>query len=201
MVKAALQLFSQRGLDTPLTAIAKEAGVAVQTVYFTFHTKSALLMAAHDYAVLGEGRTDPLDHPAAERMRRTLGPRAVIEAIVEVNADILPRIGPLLGQMQSAIADPEIAAFVADREKLRVEGYGRLVDELMSRSPLRRGVDREGARDIMLAMTIPQLSLFLIGRRGWSTDEWRKWAVQTLCDQLLPPRRAPARKGSESAAD
>jgi AcrR family transcriptional regulator len=193
MVKAALQLFSERGLDTPLTAIAKEAGVAVQTLYFTFHTKSALLMAAYDYAVLGEGRTSPLDDPAGERMRRTRDPRAVIEAIVEVNADILPRIGPLLGQMQSAIADPEIIAFVADREKLRVEGYGRLVDELMSRSPLRRGVAREKARDIMLAITIPQLSLVLIRSRGWSMDEWRNWAVQTLSDQLLPARRAPAR--------
>jgi AcrR family transcriptional regulator len=193
MVKAALQLFSERGLDTPLTAIAKEAGVAVQTLYFTFHTKSALLMAAHDYAVLGEGRSDPLDHPAAERMRRTRDPRAVIEAIVDVNAEIVPRIGPLLGQMQSAMADPEIAGFIADREKLRVEGYGRQVDELMSRSPLRRGLDRERARDIMLAMTIPQLTLFLIRSRGWSIDEWRTWAVQTLCDELLPPRGAPAR--------
>ena len=126
-------------------------------------------------------------------MRRTRDPRAVIKAIVEINADILPRIGPLSGQMQSAIADPELIAFVAEREKLRVEGYGQLVDELMSRSPLRRGLDRAKARDIMLAMTIPQFGLFLIRSRGWSMDEWRNWAVQTLSDQLLPARRAPAR--------
>ena len=68
-----------------------------------------------------------------------------------------------------------------------------MVDELMSRSPLRRGLDRERARDIMLAITIPQLSLFLIRSRGWSMDEWRNWAVQTLSDQLLPVRRVPAR--------
>jgi hypothetical protein len=45
----------------------------------------------------------------------------------------------------------------------------------------------------MLAITIPQLSLFLIRSRGWSMDEWRNWAVQTLSDQLLPVRRVPAR--------
>ena len=44
MVLAAYDLFCANGyLGTTITAIAKEAGVAVPTVYYTFGTKAALL--------------------------------------------------------------------------------------------------------------------------------------------------------------
>src|SRR5689334_18513900 len=44
---AALRLFAANGYAaTTMDAIAREAGVAVQTVYFTFHTKADVLIAA-----------------------------------------------------------------------------------------------------------------------------------------------------------
>ena len=44
MRAAALALFTDRGYaSTSIQAIADEAGMAVQTLYFTFGTKSALL--------------------------------------------------------------------------------------------------------------------------------------------------------------
>ena len=43
MVDAAAKLFAQRGYAaTTMAAIAQQAGVAVQTVYFTFHSKTEL---------------------------------------------------------------------------------------------------------------------------------------------------------------
>ena len=38
--------------------------MAVQTVYFTFHTKSELLSRAYDFAVLGEGDPVPPEQTA-----------------------------------------------------------------------------------------------------------------------------------------
>src|SRR5688572_32815829 len=59
ITKAAYTLFCERGYaGTTMADIAEAAGVAVQTVYFTFHTKSELLSRAYDFAVLGEG--DPV---------------------------------------------------------------------------------------------------------------------------------------------
>src|SRR6476659_1591193 len=56
IVKAAFALFCERGyIGTTMAQIAEAAGVAVQTVYFTFHTKAAVLSRAYDYAVSGEG--------------------------------------------------------------------------------------------------------------------------------------------------
>jgi hypothetical protein len=42
--------------------VAAEAGVAVQPVYFTFHTKPELLVARYDLAVLGGSNAPPPPH-------------------------------------------------------------------------------------------------------------------------------------------
>jgi AcrR family transcriptional regulator len=186
MVRAAYHLFSTRGLNTPMTAIAEEAAVAVQTLYFTFHTKAHLLMAAHDYAILGEDDIEPQNLPAMVRLRDTSDQRSVVEAIVQVSREIIPRIGPLLWHMQTAVDDPEIMSALAHREQLRVEGYAATVDELIRRGPLREGVDRQTAIDILLALTSAHFVMFLMRERGWTIEAWSEWTVDCLCERLLP---------------
>ena len=62
MLDAAITCFTTAGYDgTTMAQIAKQAGVAVQTLYFTFHTKAQLLQQTLDRAVLG----DAPDPPAA----------------------------------------------------------------------------------------------------------------------------------------
>lgn len=189
MVKAAYDLFSTRGLNIPMTAIADEAGVAVQTLYFTFHTKTRLLMEAHDYAVLGEAGIEPPDHPALVGLRETNDQRSVIAAVVAVSYDIIPRLGPLLWHMQEAVEDAEIMNALAHREELRVDGYVALVDELMRRGPLREGVDRQEALDVLLSLTSGPLALFFLRERGWTLERWEEWTVDSICALLLPGRR------------
>ena len=58
IAEAALVRFSGQGYAaTTMDAIAGDAGVAVQTVYFTFHTKAELLIAALKIAGGGPGAT------------------------------------------------------------------------------------------------------------------------------------------------
>src|SRR4051812_35156260 len=55
IIKAAFACFCERGYaGTTMALIAERAGVAVQTVYFVFHTKAAVLSRAYDFAVMGE---------------------------------------------------------------------------------------------------------------------------------------------------
>ena len=57
IAEAALARFSGQGYAaTTMDAIAHDAGVAVQTVYFTFHTKAELLIAALTIAGGGPAR-------------------------------------------------------------------------------------------------------------------------------------------------
>ena len=46
-----------------MAQIAEAAAVAVQTVYFGFHVKSALLSRAYDFAVMGEDEPVPRTSP------------------------------------------------------------------------------------------------------------------------------------------
>ena len=62
MVEAAYRLVTERGYAaTTMADIALEAGVAVQTVYFTYHTKFALVRDAFDFAVVGSHGMIPPD--------------------------------------------------------------------------------------------------------------------------------------------
>lgn len=55
IVQAATDEFRASGYHgTTMAAIARRAGVAVQTVYFVFHTKPLLLTATIDQAVMGD---------------------------------------------------------------------------------------------------------------------------------------------------
>src|SRR3954454_14812169 len=55
LLSAATHLFLDRGyVDTTVAAIAKEAGVALQTLYLSFGSKVAILRPAHDVAVVGD---------------------------------------------------------------------------------------------------------------------------------------------------
>ena len=60
MIRAAQRVFIASGYaGARMIDIAAEAGVAVQTVYFTFHTKAELLQACYELAVLGEDDPRP----------------------------------------------------------------------------------------------------------------------------------------------
>src|SRR6476659_2677468 len=97
IVKAAFALFCERGYTgTTMAHIADAAGVAVQTVYFTFHTKAAVLSRAYDFAVMGdeEGRV-PWEQPWYREM--VAEPDAVVALghLVSGVGDITRRLTPL----------------------------------------------------------------------------------------------------------
>ena len=65
-------------------------------------------------------------------------------------------------------------------ERLRVDGTPATLDELTRRGPLRYGLDRQSALDILLALTSPQFAMFLIRERSWTLEAWAKWPRQLV---------------------
>ena len=60
MLDAAHACFVERGYPgTTMAAIAERAGVAEQTLYFTFHTKAGLLGEVFERAVFGADELPP----------------------------------------------------------------------------------------------------------------------------------------------
>jgi len=124
VLAAATACFEESGWSgTTVAAIAKRAGVAVETVYSGFGSKKELLRQVIDVAVVGD--TEPV--PLVEReVFARLGegtPEGRIDAGIEMLTDIHERIAKLWRTVNEAAAsDPEI-----DDWRLRWED-GRRID-------------------------------------------------------------------------
>ena len=108
---------------TPMAAIASRAGVAVQTVYFVFHTKPELFAAALDAAVLGPEAKAPMEQRwARDAVAVPQGARAAVESFIRGSAPILRRAAALNAVAGAAApTDPELAEVYQSREQLRVD--------------------------------------------------------------------------------
>jgi AcrR family transcriptional regulator len=196
MTRAAYQLFTQRGYTaTTMADVAAAAGVAVQTLYFTFHTKAELLQNVYELAVLGEG--DPIppnEQPwwaemlAAERLEEAL------RLLVDNVTSILARAAPLDDFVRAASYDPDPARVRAHNERLRREGYAQMVEHLGARFGLRPGLQPEQATDLLLLLLGPATYQTLVGEYDWPQDRWRSWCATAIAEQLFAThahRRTP----------
>lgn len=188
ITKAAYTLFCERGYaGTTMADIAAAAGVAVQTVYFTFHTKGELLSRAYDFAVLGEDELLP-----PERMdwytTMTAEPDATnaIRDAVEGIGAILTRAAPLDTVVRvSAATDPDTAKVRAFHERWRAEGYRAMLEILRTKGDLRPGLTVERATDLLLLYLGMDVYRVLVSDFGWTHQEWVDWTAMTIAEQVL----------------
>jgi AcrR family transcriptional regulator len=189
IIEAATAEFVGNGYHgTSMAAIAKRAGVAVQTVYFVFHTKAELFAAAQDTAVLGAEDTPPLEQKwARSAAANSHGPAAAIRAFIAGSGPIFERAGAL-SQVARAAAptDPDLRAVWESREELRVQGYRHFVATLGS--SMAADVDPLVAGDIMITMVSPELYLGFRVERGWTHQQTIDWMSQTVPGLMLRPR-------------
>ena len=170
--------------------IAEAAGVAVQTVYFTFHTKSELLSKAYDFAVLGEG--DPLppeQQPWNAEMTAEPNIVPALRHAVEGIGAILTRATPLDTAVRaSAGSDPDTAAVRARHEGWRAQGYRAMLDILSSKADLRAGVSSEQATQLLLLYVGMDVYRVLVIDFGWTHKAWVAWTVATVAEQVFDTR-------------
>jgi AcrR family transcriptional regulator len=184
IIEAATAEFTASGYHgTPMTSIASRAGVAVQTVYFVFHTKPELFAAALDAAVLGAGGRAPMEQEwARDAVARSQGPRAAVESFIRGGAPILHRASALNAVAGAAApTDPELAEVYQSREKLRVDAYRDFVNGLA----LPAGTNPGRAADILITMLSPQFYLALRTERGWPHQEIVDWMAATIPGLML----------------
>lgn len=187
IIRAAHQEFVARGYSgASMAEIAKAAGVAVQTVYFTFHTKGELLSACYDTAVLGEEEPlPPQQQPWHVAMLAARSGPSALRAFAEGNSTIVARVGLLDDVVRSALHEPDAVAVRANSEQLRRAGYADVVAHLRVRFGLQRGLDDTTATDLLLAFGSTSLFRSLVLDYGWEHDRYVDWLAKTLAAQLL----------------
>jgi AcrR family transcriptional regulator len=187
ILRSAQALFVERGYPaTTMEAIAAASGVAVQTVYYIFKTKSLLLREAVDLA--GAGRPD--EPPVAQRawlqqaMTEPCGDRALALA-VEGGVDIYARAAPLWPALQAAsMADPDVEEYFRSMVANRRAGMGQLARRLQEIGYLRPDLASERGGDIVFALFSHEIYLALTRDAGWSTPAFKAWLWATLRAQL-----------------
>ena len=188
ITKAAYTLFCERGFSgTTMADVAEAAGVAVQTVYFVFHTKGELLSRAYDFAVLGEVEpTPPEMQPWYREMVVEPDVTKALRHMVRGVGAILVRATPLDTVVRaSAGSDPEAARVRAFHERWRAEGYGSMLEVLRQKADLRDSVTAERATQMVLLYVGMDLYRVLVHDFGWSHDDWMDWTVATLSEQVF----------------
>jgi AcrR family transcriptional regulator len=193
MTRAAQRVFIARGYaGARMADIAAEAGVAVQTVYFTFHTKAELLQACYELAVLGEDDPRP---PAAQpwysAMLDARDGHAMIRHFAEGNSAIAARVALLDDVVRSAAHEPDAAQIRAHNEQLRRDGYTRVIGHLAGRFGLPAGLSNADAVDILLTLAGPATYRSLVADYGWPHNRFVDWLAATLSQQLLPASTPP----------
>jgi AcrR family transcriptional regulator len=204
ITKAAAELFAERGyVGTTMADIAAAAGVAVQTVYFVFHTKAEVLDSAYGLAVMGED--DPAVPQDQEWYRQALAEPDVsiaLRLVVHGLSEILRRVAPLdFAVRTAAAADPDASTFLTRNEGMRADGYREMVAFLSHKCPLRENLTETRATDLMLFLASPGAYRALVLERGWTHAEWIAWTSGALAQQLFegagqPSGQAAAVRGS-----
>jgi AcrR family transcriptional regulator len=188
ITKAAYTLFCDRGYaGTTMSDIAEAAGVAVQTVYFIFHTKSELLSRAYDFAVLGEGEPVPPDKaPWYADMTKEPGLTAAIRHAVQGIGAIMTRATPLDTVVRAAVrSDPDTAAVRDFHEHWRAQGYSAMVEILTAKSALRAGLSHERATQLLLLYLGMDVYRVLVLDYDWAHEDWIDWTVTAIAEQMF----------------
>jgi len=195
ILDAAAALFVEPGYAaTPLTAIAAEAGVAVQTVYKIFGSKQALLSALVDVTVAGD------DEPVALPDRSFV---ADIRALTDVRAKLdrfarhlvethVRQAQVMLALAAAATADPEAAAIWRKNVDDRRTGMTMFAADLASTGRLRPDHTLDTATDVLwLAMDVRNYD-WLVRQRGWPPERFHRWYVDTVAAALFATPGSPA---------
>ena len=190
ILDAAATLFVDPGYAaTALTAVAAEAGVAVQTVYKVFGSKKALLSALVDVTIAG----DDEDVALAQRqfvadIRALSGARAKLERYAVHLAETHARQAPvMLALAGAATADPDAAAIWRKNLTERRHGMAMFAADLAVSGELRPEHTVETAADVLwLAMDFRNWD-WLVRERGWSPERFRRWYVDTVAAAILSP--------------
>jgi AcrR family transcriptional regulator len=188
ILDAAERLFLRDGyVATSMAAIAKEAGVALKTVYLAFETKSGLLRALWHRRLRG-GREEI---PAGEQewfreVVEETDPKRSLELNARNSRRVKARVAPLGEVILSAAAsDPDVAALSKTIWKQFYENQLEVVKAIDRRQGLKAGLSAERAADVLWTLNHPSVYLLLLDERGWSPDQYERWLAEITTEQLL----------------
>lgn len=183
IAEAARRLFVSRGwAATTVRDVAREAGVAVPTVYAAYQNKAGLVWALADAADLAAGLPRQIDE-----LEATADPRQHLAAMAGYDRRLFERSGELIALIRDAgRTEPDFADFYLEGRRRA----GELRTEVFESWPdgtLRPGLDAPTAVDLYAAVCSLDVFATLRVERSWSPDRIEQWWGEALARELLAP--------------
>jgi AcrR family transcriptional regulator len=189
VLNAAESLFAADGyVATTVDLIASTAGVSKPTVFASVGSKRAILVLLRDRALAGDDEPVPvaqrawyqeaLNEPDQRRSLR-LHARNVVNIKLRVaTMDLVLE--------RAAGADPELAQLWDEAQRTRRMGAQLVVNALADKGPLRPGLSKRAAVDLLWTLSASGLFQSMVVDSGWSRQRYESWLADLFCAQLLP---------------
>ena len=188
ILDAAARLFVDPGYAaTRLTAVAAEAGVAVQTLYAVFGSKRQLLSELVDVTIAGDDTPVAMpDRAFVAEIRALPGARARLARYARQLTEIHERQAQvMLALAGAATADADAAAVWRKNLEDRQRGMTMFAADLAATGELREDLPAGRIADILwLAQDVRNYDR-LVRERGWTPDEFQQWYVDTVAGAIL----------------
>jgi AcrR family transcriptional regulator len=186
ILEAARQLFTEGGYAaTSMTAIAEQAGVALDTVYAAVGRKPELARLLIESAISGTDQVIPAEQRDYVRAIQA-APDAETKIAIYAAAitAIAPRMALVLGIIQQAAGtEPDLAALWTEIAERRADNMRLFVADLAAVASLR--LDPGEAADIVWATNAAEMYQLLVGQRGWTPQRYERFLTDTWRRLLL----------------
>ncbi len=170
---------------TTIAAIARTAGVSVETIYKAFGGKAGLVRAIYEKALAGRG-----SRPAPQRSDAMSASRAdghsIVRAWGRLTSEVSPLVSPILLLVRDgAAADEELAELRRQAEEERLTRMTLNARKLADRGFLKDGLGIERAGEILWTYSSPELYELLVVKRGWSAEEYGEFVGEALAAAVI----------------
>jgi AcrR family transcriptional regulator len=190
VVAAARELFLERGYTaTTIDAISDQSDVPTATVYRLFSSKLGILKALLDVSIAGDDQALSVqERPQVASLLAEPDSGDVLAGFVSIAVAINARSSDVYRILSSASgSDPAAAELLADFQRQRDHGQGRIARSLASTRALRPELRERDAADLIHALVSPELYRLLVIDRGWPHKRYEEWLATILAEQLISP--------------
>ncbi|AGZ43643.1 TetR/AcrR family transcriptional regulator [Actinoplanes friuliensis] len=188
ILDAAARLFVDPGYAaTPLTTVAAEAGVSVQTLYAVFGTKRQLLSDLIDVTVAGDDTPVAVpDRPFTAEIRALTGAREKLGRFARHLTETHARQAQvMLALAGAATADADAAAIWRKNLDDRRHGMTMFAADLAATGELRPELSAGEVTDVLwLAQDVRNYD-WLVRERGWPAERFQQWYVDSVAGAVL----------------
>lgn len=181
LLDAATDRFTTKGwAGTGMREVARQAGVAVETLYSHFSSKRKLFDAVVDRAVVADDKPVPVAQ-RPEFLAMGKGTRADrIVAAATITVAIHERTGPFARLVREAAAtDGEIAEVLRGTRQRQQDDIRAGLQLVLDRAPTGDELDA------VWPIVSPELYLLLVQDSGWPLAQYERWLAETLA-RVLP---------------